>query len=202
MKRTTLVLLSSLCLVACPKQERSANGPDARPADAGSVVLAKPEPSDVPADEPSSVADASTSAGHAALPEPFKSLGQPCPGAGAKPEPLCDKAGRVAGVWALVDTVDGVPPPQAEVIRDEPLSPGQPGRSLVVAVEGERLWFRQVTCGMCRRIMGWSFVGDLPKLGEDQIRAIQTRLALPTNAPTLRTANDWRDFYKSHPLPK
>ena len=88
------------------------------------------------------------------------------------------------------------------MIRDEPLSPGQPGRSLVVAVEGERLWVRQVTCGMCRRIMGWSFVGDLPKLGEDQLRAIQTRLGLPASAPTLKTAKDWRDFYKSRPLPK
>lgn len=101
----------------------------------------------------------------------------------------------------MVDTVDDVPPQGIEVIRDEPRRDMAPGRSLVVALEGERLWFRLVTCGACRRVMGWAFVGDLPNITDEQLRVIQERIGLPASVPPLRTARAWRDTYRDRPLP-
>jgi hypothetical protein len=195
------MLAVALGLVACPRTEQQpVQGGAPRAGDAGTVLAPTPRSSAPITVEPDAGGEAS--AATAVLPEPLAILGAPCPAEDAALGPFCDHAGRVSGVWAMVDTVHGVPPREADVIRDEPVLQKSPGRSLVVALEGERLWFRLVTCGMCRRVMGYAFVGDLPRLSDEQLRAIETRLGLPPSTPPLRTAKEWRDFYASHPLPR
>jgi hypothetical protein len=134
------------------------------------------------------------------LPDRFAMLGEQCTpdDAGAHSMISCN-GNRVAGVLVPVDTVDGVPPPSAEIIHSSPGDSSPPQRQLTVAVEGERLWYRLVTCGICRRVMGWSFVGDLPLLTDEQLRTNQARLGIPPSTPPLRTADDWRRYYRSLP---
>ena len=69
------------------------------------------------------------------------------------------------------------------------------------AAEGERLWVHRVTCGGCKQVMGWAFVGDLPGMKDDQLRDLQKRLEIGDDAPLLATVDDWRIFYKDRPLP-
>ncbi len=101
----------------------------------------------------------------------------------------------------MVDTVDGVPPAGAQVIRVEPERATNPGRSLVVALEGDRLWFRLVSCGACRRIMGRAFVAELSKLSDAQLKDIQLRVGLPADVRPLHTPDAWRAAYRDRPLP-
>ncbi|MBI3203481.1 MAG: hypothetical protein HYZ29_18225 [Myxococcales bacterium] len=136
----------------------------------------------------------------AVLPFAFTSLGGPCPKpAKSSRTVLCNASGRVTGIWAPVDTVDGTPPAGAQVIRDEPRRDFAPGRSLTVALEGERIWVRLVSCGACRRVMGWAFVGDLSLLSDEQLDSLQERVGLPAS-PRLGTAAAWRAAYRNRPL--
>lgn len=137
------------------------------------------------------------------LPDVFRALGQFCNTAdsGARVATvMCSARGRVVGVWVPVDTVSGVPPEGAEIVRREPRQEFAPGRFLVVALEGERLWIQLVSCGACRRVMGASFVGQLPQLSDEQLRVVQDRVGLPA-APLLTTPAAWRKAYKDRPLP-
>ena len=180
-----LLLALSLALAGCPKSSP--------PAPAVSVPDAPPSATIADA-----VPDASTptdsGAARSELPEPFTLLAGACPApdAGRRGSTVfCDASGRVTGVWAMVDTVQGIPPASAEVIHESASDGGMPGRSLVLALEGERLWFSLVSCGRCRRVLGWSFGGDLPKLTDEQLHVMQQRLGLPSDPP-LRTAAAWR----------
>ncbi len=185
-----LMWATPLLLVGCPKSTPPAPAvsvPDA-PASAGPATTAAADAS-APMD----------AAEPAALPGPFALLGGACPDAGPSPREatvFCDAGGRVSGVWAMVDTVRGIPPAGAEVIYRMQSDGGRPGRSLVLALEGERLWFSLVSCGMCRRILGWSFGGDLPKLSDEQLHVVQSRLGLPVDPP-LRTSAAWRERMKT-----
>lgn len=134
-----------------------------------------------------------------ALPRAFAALGEPC--AADTDKIMCGSDGRIAGIRVPVDhALDGAPP-QAENIRHE--SPDEPARrhGLDVAVEGERLWIRLVTCGTCRRIMGSAFVGDLPRLSAAQLKLVQRLVGVPDDKP-LQTAADWRAHYRSLPITK
>ncbi len=188
----------ALVAVACAGSGQPSEVPlSPAPAEpAASSPAAAPTASEPPPQTPPAPAERSE------LPEAFAALGQPCGEAsGPEAEILCDTRGVVAGVWVPVDAVQDVPPARAEIIRLEPREEGAPGRELSVGVEDERLWVSYVTCGTCRRIMGWAFVGDLRRLSEVQLRAAQKRLGLPDSAPTLKTAAAWRDWYKGRPAP-
>ncbi|MEZ4227220.1 MAG: hypothetical protein R3B13_40145 [Polyangiaceae bacterium] len=112
---------------------------------------------------------------------------------------MCSASGEIVGIWVPVDYVKGVPP-AAEIIREEPRRDVAPGRSLTVALEGERLWIQAVSCGACRRIMGHAFVGLLPRLTEKQLQSVQQRIGIP-ETPVLSNADQWRDYYRDRPLP-
>ncbi|MBI5547152.1 MAG: hypothetical protein HY901_25000 [Deltaproteobacteria bacterium] len=134
------------------------------------------------------------------VPDPVgrSGLGQPCPGGADSGldrtylAVFCDESGRISGVVMPVDVLHGVPPPRAEVLHEHPDPRDVPGQSLTVAVEGERLWIRRVTCGRCRRVMGWSMVGDLPRMRAEDLVQVQARLGLPAE-PVLRDARAWRE---------
>jgi len=182
---STFALAALLCLTACPRSDR---------------VLATPA---AEAGAPSPGIDASTAApgvdeGPSNDLARKAGLGQPCPGdgadAGARGAALalfCDGEGRIAGAVYPVDVLTGVPPPSAEIVFEAKDPSGAPGQSLTVAVEGERLWIRRVTCGRCRRVLGWSLVADLPRTGAEDLRQLQVKLGL-ASLPPLRDARAWR----------
>lgn len=183
----TVTLLFALALSACPSRPRE----DVKPSPTASVP---PVPASAPSPKPSAKPAPSP------LPERFGGLGGPCPEKNDHELTFCHD-GRVTGIWAMVDTVHGVPPAGAEIIREEPRREFAPGRSLTVALEGDRLWIKLISCGACRRVMGWSFVGDLSKLSDKQLSVAQARIGLPETLPPLRTPKAWRDAYRNRPLP-
>jgi len=150
---------------------------------AGCATTAAPSPEPAP-DLPIVATDPARVAG----------LGEPCPTAPARGERFCDAQGTVAGAVLPVDGFPGVPPAAATVVRQES------GGVLTVALEGERLWIRRVTCPQCRRVLGWSFGGDLPRMPSEALGALQAKLGLPAE-PLLRTAADWREAAARIPLP-
>lgn len=121
-------------------------------------------------------------------------IGGPCP-AGPPAYPFllrhCDANGKVTGVSMPVDVLHGVPPAGAQILRQDRQMDNPPGQEVVIAAEGNRLWIKVVTCGHCRRVIGWSFVGDLPLLRDDEIRGLQTELGLPAD-PVLKTPDAWK----------
>lgn len=125
------------------------------------------------------------------LPRVFSALGGPCR-AESPHEELCGKDGVVAGVIVPVDHALDTPPPVAEVLLDERGGSGPRGTHTTVGAVGERLWVRAITCGGCRRIMGWAFVGDLPRLDDAQLLSLQRRLRLPAELGPLRDVAAWR----------
>ncbi len=137
---------------------------------------------------------------YAELPRGLHVLGEEC-GYPVAPHVYCGEAGVIVGVYAPVDKVRGVPPPEASTVREEPRMELAPGASLTIAAEGERLWVHRVTCGGCKQVMGWAFVGDLPGMKDDQLRDLQKRLEIGEDAPLLSTVEDWRIFYKDRPMP-
>lgn len=143
------------------------------------------------APEASAPAVASGPAGRSALPRAFAALGRPCR-AEAPHEELCGKDGAVAGVIVPVDHALDTPPDSAEMLLGEREAREPRPKETSVGAEGERLWVRAVTCGNCRRIMGWAFVGDLPRLDDAQISSIQKRLGMPPEVGPLRTVSAWR----------
>ncbi|APR79017.1 Hypothetical protein A7982_04364 [Minicystis rosea] len=165
------------------------------------VVLSacsRPAPSDAAATATPDAAATATPgpAGNAYDPVKQSGLGGPCPpDAAVYPflNRFCDTAGRVSGVIMPVDVLEGVPPAGAEILATDS-EPGHPiKREYVVALDarGTRLWVRAVTCGDCRRMLGWSFVGDLARLEPGDLQTVQGRLGLPRD-PVLKTADAWR----------
>jgi hypothetical protein len=180
--------LLGLLLVACPKNEsREPVVVDARIPDAGPAASVTTPP-------PAKAAE---------LPAPFSRIGGACgvEDTGGSVSEICDTSGRVVGIFAMVDTVRDAPPQDAEVIREEPRREMTPGRSLVVSIQGDHLWFRLVSCGACRRIMGWVFAGRLSKLSDAQLRDVQKRIGLPDDVPPLHTPDAWRKAYENRPPP-
>lgn len=174
------------CLAACSPSPSGS----AVPASTGAQGAAPTSSASVPTGAVPSASNALDSTD----PVVKSGMGQPCPD-GAPQYPFlaryCDTAGRVSGVMMPVDLLHGVPPAGTEVLRHDARTPEPPGQEVLVAAEGERLWVRAVSCGACRRVMGWSFVGDLPRLRDTEIQSLQERLGLPRD-PVLKTAAAWK----------
>lgn len=131
------------------------------------------------------------------VPERFSVLGGPCAPDRAENVAICG-GGRVAAIFSPVDLAVGVPPAAAEVVHEESATPFQ--RSLLIALEGERLWIKMVTCGSCRRVMGWAFVGDLDRMSDEGLAGLAQRLRLPPDTPLLKTSALWRSFLRDKQL--
>lgn len=158
-----------------------------------------PPPATVaPSAAPARTATAPAASATSPLPRAFLSLGQPCR-ADATPSELCGADGRVAGLVAPVDHVLAIPPDVADKLFDTRSEQGGADRELTIAVEGDRLWIRAVTCGRCRRIMGWGFVGELSRLSDAQLVSVQKRVGLPDDVGALRTAGAWKRAIASAP---
>ena len=129
------------------------------------------------------------------LPARFAKFGKPCSDISDADgvTPMCDGKGIAVGLWRLLGTVDGVPPEASTTIHARDGLPR--GASLHVAVEGERLWISQVTCGICARIISSAFVGWPAKLNDTQLQKIQQRLGIPQE-PALRSVADWKRHYQ------
>jgi hypothetical protein len=140
---------------------------------------------------------------HAPPPDVFARIGEPCAehDAGDLPGEICGSDGRVAGVFVMVDTAGPFPPESAERIRHEPRVQFAPGHELEVALEGERLFVKNVSCAACRRVMGRAMVADLARLDDAGLRIVENVTGLPSDAPLLRDAEAWRKFYRDRPLP-
>jgi hypothetical protein len=177
------------CRSAEPSREPAPLAVEVAPAEAAlpasGTATAKPSP-----------ADAGAAADDEAPTDDLARLGALCPAppSGGRHEEvvLCGGDGRVAGIWAPVDVLHGIPPEAAEILRDEPLdrSDGR-GRSLRVGKRGSRIYVKRVTCRSCRRILGWAFAGDLEALTDGDLARAQVRMGLPAT-PLLRTAEAWQ----------
>jgi hypothetical protein len=66
-------------------------------------------------------------------------------------------------------------------------------RALHVILDESRglIAVHQITCGMCRRIRGWSFLGAPAQLPAELLLALQAHVGLPATSP-LSTVNAWR----------
>ncbi len=131
----------------------------------------------------------------ATLPENFHLLGQPCDPARPDGPPMvpgsttCSRAGRVSGVYQPADLIPA--PPVDAVILSEPKEIVFTNTAYV-ALSGETLWIRRVTCEGCRRVLGWSFIGSLPELSPRQLLILQSDIGLDASVPALASAADWR----------
>jgi hypothetical protein len=61
-------------------------------------------------------------------------------------------------------------------------------------LDGETLYIKKVTCGSCRRVIGWGFSGQLDALSDEQLRALQTKLGFGREPTLLDSAEAWRNF--------
>ncbi len=107
---------------------------------------------------------------------------------------VCGHGGRVAAIVAPGDA-PWVLPPHADVLVDEH-APGPRGEERWVALEGDRLWLRELSCARCARQVGIMAVADLPALDDDARTQLRELLAIPAHFP-LRTTDDWRRFFLS-----
>lgn len=131
----------------------------------------------------------------ATLPEKFRLLGQPCDPAKPEGPPMipgsitCSREGRVSGVYQAVDFLPA--PPVDAVILSEPKEIVF-ASTAYVALDGETIWIRRVTCGGCRRIVGWSFIGNVSELSLRQLLTLQSDIGLEATVPALESAAEWQ----------
>jgi hypothetical protein len=176
----------SLLLSACPPGIPATPPPTVDEAPTPAAV-ATPEPA--PKETAQPVAESQ-------LPERFAKLGRPCKEIARNDgvDAYCDARDIAVGLRTMVDMVHGVPPKGAKIIHDAPRDNSGPGTELSIAFDGRLLWIRAVTCGKCRRVMGWAFVGVLDELSDAQLADVQDRAQLP-KAPLLRTPAAWEAAY-------
>lgn len=152
-----------------------------------------PEPAEPPAVEAAPEAPSPPPA--PAAPEP---PAEPAADCAAGPEVVhayCEGT-SVVGQWTAVDRMT-VPDDAVELfMAAAPGSGGSRGRRLTVAVRGEELFLRFVTCGACRRVLGEAFEGRLDQLDEPQVLHVQETLGLK-GEPAMGTAAAWTAFTKS-----
>jgi len=133
-----------------------------------------------------------------AAPTPAPTEPQPtvdCTGGPEVVHAYCEGA-SVVGRWTAVDRMT-VPDDAEELFTAAAPGAGSSrGRRLTVAVRGEELFLRLVTCGACRRVLGEAFEGRLDQLDEAQVLHVQETLGL-TGEPAMRTAAAWTTFTKS-----
>lgn len=106
--------------------------------------------------------------------------------------PYCTEDAKLAGAWVPVDTLKI--PDDVEIIFNAGGPEGADQSSLMIAVLGDQLFARQVTCGRCRRVLGQGFAGHLSHMSAEQIAAMQTQLGLGEEVPALDSAEKWTSF--------
>jgi hypothetical protein len=119
-----------------------------------------------------------------------------CP-ADADADTYCTGDGKLAGRWVLVDMLR--PPTSAEIIFEAASRDIEQQPSLTILLDGETLYVKQVTCGSCRRVIGWGFSGELDALSDEQLRALQVKLGLAVDAPLLDSPDAWRSYVAGKP---
>ena len=119
-----------------------------------------------------------------------------CP-ADADADTYCTEAGKLAGRWSPVDTVHR--PASAQPIFESAHHDLQKQPSLTISLDKDTLYIEKVTCGSCRRVIGHGFVGSLTALSDDHLRALQTKLGLPADAPLLDSPEAWRIYVTQDP---
>jgi hypothetical protein len=138
-------------------------------------------------------------------------LGLPCPDVTPSDQQrgrtvYCGANGVVVAVMMPVDVLR-VPPENAEILWEDSSNPAQRGRSqglhdanlsVSVGIEDGWLFIARVSCGRCRRILGWSFAGDLARMDDSALRVAQ-QLAGLAGEPRLRTAQEWRSAFERNP---
>lgn len=110
-------------------------------APAPEVTTSAPTPTSTPetAPAPYQIDDAT-------LPRGFQAIGKPC-----DPEPnalaiVCHDD-RIVGMYQPGDSLLQRPPASATILVDKKLPGGRRGASLLVAVDGERLWINEISAG-------------------------------------------------------
>ncbi len=189
---TTAFLTLSILLISCGTPSSAKPVSPASSAQKTGIAETTPVPSTSPA---MYVVDTST------LPQSFAALGTPCGGPETgdvvERQLVCAKDGRVAGVYQPADFLHQSPPDSAEILvesRTPPNLPASRGESLMVALDGQRLWIRKITCSACRRIIGTAFIGELPMMESDDLLKLQRLLSLPADIP-LTSPDHWRAAY-------
>ncbi len=170
-----------------------------------------PPPIDAALDD---AAAADGSVALAPLPERYEVLGTDCADLdtidvvktgfhGTRYGAHCGRGDKVAGVYRH-DAIEGYAsyggkwidqiPSVVLLERVDSDSAGR-GHMRIVVLEGTRLWIEVMTCGRCRRVMGWSFVGDLELLTDGQLLRLQQEIGLPANLAAMRSPSAWLKHY-------
>ncbi len=90
------------------------------------------------------------------------------------------------------------PPASALLLADQSgtLAPSAHQHTTTIYLDGNYLRIRVATCANCRRLMGWSFVGELRLMTEQQVRQLQQHLGPPVSAQAPMTSLDqWRTHF-------
>jgi hypothetical protein len=114
-----------------------------------------------------------------------------CP-ADADADTYCTQAGKLAGRWVPVDTLR--PPTSAQVVFEATHADIEQQPSLSILLDGETIYIKWIHCGSCRRVIGFGFSGDLAAMSDEQLRALQTKLALPPDSGLLDSGAAWRRY--------
>jgi len=107
-------------------------------------------------------------------------------------EILCE-GGSIVGFYALVDVVKGVGGGFETLFDNTVGSVAGHGSDLSVSTRDGILVVRRTTCGGCRRIIGWAFVGTLARVKDADLRTLACRLRGHARAD-LRNGETWRTF--------
>jgi hypothetical protein len=110
---------------------------------------------------------------------------------------FCGTRSVIAGAFGDLYDLDDAPPADGIAIMasEYPVVSSQDRwareTQLHAVMSNGWLWIDRTTCAMCRKQMGWSFLGYLPHLRDEDLRLLQSRLGLPSH-PLLRTAEELR----------
>jgi hypothetical protein len=175
-------------IVACACQ----GGPNY--PDGPTAVVDVPAPAE--SSEPESARDGGVDASsEPQLSPPFDVLGKSC----AKDERdrpahiSCDTRGLVSGVSAEpTPATEALPLPGARTVHNAVDFGPPPGRSLEVGIAGNLIAIRFVICSSCPRPDGFTFVGDLQRLTDSDLAALQQRIGLPPKTLPLRSYDEWK----------
>lgn len=153
-------------------------------------------PSAAESAEPESPRDAAADApSELGLSAPFDVLGRSC-AKDPRDRPshlVCDTRGNVSGVSTEPSSFDeALPLPGARTVHKVVDSGPPPGRSLEVGVAKHLIAIRFAICRSCPSPNGFTFVGDLSRLTDADLSALQQRIGLPPGTLPLRSLDEWR----------
>jgi hypothetical protein len=190
--------------IDAPRQSRPAPAPRAAPARAPGSVHAAGAPSGIEPEAPATAADEEPTLvpADASLPQPFRRLGLPCgrpqiggwrqSRRGAVP-PFGEQcaAGRVAAIYDGAYSIQRPPASMRLLASNAPLDPRTDRGESYVAIEGNRMWIRFLSCGTCRAFVGWTMIGDVARMSDAQ--RVDLQRALGVEGAPVRSAQAWAD---------